>query len=325
MAGNDANTKIVARRIRFVEHVPPGATARRSFEQPRPMHAIEEEIDWSKLTRNGKDSQETDAQNSFLVVFVPPGATGEWNKSGKNWLNNADSPFAKQATISLNGRKKQLALRPDRAVVHCSPKEANSILLGLIDFAFYLRETIAIEEAVAVDEAKAPGDATHAYRIGTNNREHWERMGETIERLAKLRLQFARLEPCLANASPTLPLAAQRLVDRLIDKANVEDRLVAVSDRLEACEDLYEGASDRIADYRLYRTGHWLEIFIIVLLLIEVGLMSAEVYLRWLDYITPVDETSAEEEPAPPHSKSSDSPSKTKHDSSTKHGSTKGQ
>jgi hypothetical protein len=52
----------------------------------------------------------------------------------------------------------------------------------------------------------------------------------------------------------------------------------AASNRLEAFEDLYEGATDRIADYRWYRSGEWLEVGIIFLLLVEIALLGFEIY-----------------------------------------------
>jgi hypothetical protein len=71
---------------------------------------------------------------------------------------------------------------------------------------------------------------------------------------------------------------------RLLKKADVEARLAALNDRLEAKEDLYEGANDRVADYRWYRNGHLLEIAIVVLLLVEALVMSADMYIRYLEY-----------------------------------------
>ena len=50
--------------------------------------------------------------------------------------------------------------------------------------------------------------------------------------------------------------------------------------RLEALEDLYEGANDRVADYRWYRSGAWLEIGIIILLIIETVMISFDFYMR---------------------------------------------
>ena len=59
------------------------------------------------------------------------------------------------------------------------------------------------------------------------------------------------------------------------------DRLEAFNDRLEACEELYEGAVDRITDYRWYEKGLLLEVAIVVLLSIEAALLAFDFYQRY--------------------------------------------
>jgi hypothetical protein len=67
---------------------------------------------------------------------------------------------------------------------------------------------------------------------------------------------------------------------RLRRQARVADRLEWFSERLEAMEDLYEGAHDRVSDYRWFLHGQILEIGIVVLLLAEVVLMALELHAR---------------------------------------------
>ena len=53
-----------------------------------------------------------------------------------------------------------------------------------------------------------------------------------------------------------------------------------MSNRLEACEDLYEGAVDRITDHRWYRKGMLVEIAIVILLFLEVLQVAASLMLH---------------------------------------------
>lgn len=64
-------------------------------------------------------------------------------------------------------------------------------------------------------------------------------------------------------------------------RSPIPERLEAAGDRLEALEDLYEGAVDRINDHRYWRDGHRLEVGIIVILLIECAMIFADLYLRF--------------------------------------------
>ena len=240
---------------------------------------MEEAVDWKNLPAESAGAK----GDQFVVVFVPPGAAGEWRKAGRGFLRSGDSSTDPR-TITVNGNDRKLELQPGRAVVQCPAKDFDAVLAALVEFTFYHGELLDLEQALAADEAHARADAPLAFRITRASRKHWQRWGETIERLAVLRLRFARLEPCLYKASPGLPIEARRVMTRLLDKADIEDRLTAYSDRLEACEDLYEGASDRAADYRWYRGGHWLEVGIIALLLIEGVIMATGVYYQVLDY-----------------------------------------
>ena len=90
--------------------------------------------------------------------------------------------------------------------------------------------------------------------------------------------EAARLESEFAKAPRALAGDARQVMTRLIDEAEVDARLEAASNRLEAFEDLYEGANDRIADYRWYLSSEWLEVGIIFLLVIEVAMLGFQIH-----------------------------------------------
>ena len=79
-----------------------------------------------------------------------------------------------------------------------------------------------------------------------------------------------------------MPPMRPALIRQLSRRATVEDRLSALNDRLEVCEDLYEGAVDRMTDDRWYRKGNLLELIIVILLLIEVVLLGGDMAIRWI-------------------------------------------
>ena len=139
------------------------------------------------------------------------------------------------------------------------------------------------KKIVETHEAQAPDDVGLAHRISHRDRAHWARIGETIETLARARLTFARLEPLFASPARTMSPVARRLMRQLSARLDIPARLEALSDRLEALEDLYEGANDRIADYRGWHKGHVMEIIIILLLLLEIVLMGGDLWLHYLE------------------------------------------
>lgn len=274
---------ITVLRIRFVDQAPPGAKVRRTFREPRPAVAVEETMALAELPMTRSWPEPVD---HLIVVLVPRSAANDWQKRGADWLAPPEHPDAAPAVI-LERKGLKVEWRPGRAVVQGHLDTVDTLLAGLIDFAFYEGQLRVLETALQASETSASTDVAWAYRIDERHSEHWIRFGETIEQLARLRLQFAHLQPHLAHASRTLPPAARRLVQRLHARTDVPPRLEALSDRLEALEDLYEGASDRIADYRWWRRGHRLEVWIIILLLVEVALMSADLVVRFLEYYFP--------------------------------------
>jgi len=150
----------------------------------------------------------------------------------------------------------------------------------LIDFAFFEGELRRLEHALVPYEASAPADVKLAYRIRLDSRPEWERLDRTMEGLSRLRLSFAGIEPSLSSASRSLDPESRRIATRLAIRTGIPARLESFSNRLEACEDLYEGAVDRITDFRGWRRGEILEIIIIVLLVIEVVVMLASPFIR---------------------------------------------
>jgi hypothetical protein len=277
---NGPKPAIVVKRIRFLEQAPDGARVRRQFTQPHRGVAVEEGANLADLPADRAWPEPTD---QLVVVFVPRACAAEWQKKGAGWLDPPDHPEAAPAVV-LERDGHAIHWRPGRAVVLGRVEHAEAVLDALVDFAFHEGELRRLEQALAACEAGAEGDVARAHCIRARDRRAWVRLGETIEHLNRMRLAYARLEPRLARPPRSLPVEARRVAARLARRADVEARLEAFSDRLEACEDLYEGANDRVADYRWYRSGHALEIAIIALLVLEVIIMTSDFYLRFLEY-----------------------------------------
>ena len=197
------------------------------------------------------------------------------------WLLPPDHPDAPLATaVRVDGGR--LRWRPGRAALEGPVDQPDDVVAGLVDFAFYEGQLRQLEAAVIPHERAAVDDSAGAYRVADSGPSTWEHLGRTLERVALLRLAFARLEPRLGRPSRSLTAAGRQVFARLRRHAHVEDRLAGLSDRIEACEDLYEGAVDRITDHGWWRKGHRLESVIVVLLAVEGVQLTAELVLHFL-------------------------------------------
>jgi hypothetical protein len=270
--GSEPGWRVVVKRIRFVDRAPPGARVRRAFEEPRRCVAVEEDVEPGALPAADAGPEPTDR---FEVLLAPNGTPPEWRATGDGWRAPPDHPeVAPAAVVERDGYTVQW--RPGRAVIQGRLDCPEAVLAALTDFAYYEGELRNLEQALEACAAGARADVSRAYRIRFRDREDWARFGERIELLAGMRLRYASLEPRLAKPSRALPVEARRVMARLLARADVKARLEALTNRLDVCEDLYEGANDRVTDHRWYLEGHALEIGIIFLLVLEVCIMTAD-------------------------------------------------
>ncbi len=264
-------------QVRFVADAPPNAIVLRRYLQPRLCFAVETALDSQNLPAQSQEPEPTD---NLTVILIPASeAKGSAKELAERWMTRPPRAEA-VATVEVNHRSNRIQWRPGRALVQGPPEGFPSALAALADFAFYEGELRQLEDDLASREVQAQADALRAHRIRLRDRKHWSRFGESIEQFYRMRLNYARLQPHLASASRALGPDARSIMKRLLREADMDTRLEALSNRLEVCEDLYEGANDRVSDFRWYVASQWLEVTIIVLLLIEIAILATEFYSR---------------------------------------------
>jgi hypothetical protein len=267
---------VSAWRIRFVADAPADARILRQFVDPAPTVAASESIDPANLPTARVWPEPVD---ELYAVHVPNAKAFSAPAIGPQWLLPPDQPGAALAcVVPVEGGR--ILWRPGRLLIEGNVKLPEQILAAVADFAFYEGQLRKIEQAVRAFEATAPSDVPRSYRISSRDQDRWPALVESAEQLSLLRLTAARLEPRAFCPPRDLPRESRRLVSRLAARADIEDRLEALSARLEACEDLYEGAADRITDHKWARKGNRLEIAIVALLLIEVILIIGDLLVR---------------------------------------------
>jgi hypothetical protein len=269
-----SNQALLASHFRFAPDAQAGENIRRRFTQPRSMVAIEQPAEALSMVKPWPETLD-----DLYVVLASTPLTSEARSKIDGWLAAPDHPDARPPlAIPLDAGT--VRWRPGRVVAEGAVDVCKNLVVALVDFSFFEGELRRLEQELLSYEVSASEDVAIAYQVGPAGRTQWKRLGQTIVSISRLRLVFARLEPGLRAASPSLPPDARRVVTRLIAGADVPSRLVAFDSRLEVCEDLYEGAVDRIADFRWYRNGERLEIAIVVLLVLEVILSAWGLRLR---------------------------------------------
>jgi hypothetical protein len=220
-----------------------------------------------------------DTTGILHIAWITGGTADERQELGQDGMAGSPTPDP-MATVVFADEELTVEWRPGLAVVRSPVDRNQSLLAALIDFAFFEGALRQLEVALVGCEAQADADVGRGYGIRWRDRRHWRRFRETTEACARLRAAFVQIRPGLEQGAPGLPARGRRLASRLRRRIQAPTRLEGFSERLEFCEDLYEGANDRVADFRWYLGGHVLEIGIIVLLLAEVVLMALELHLR---------------------------------------------
>ncbi|MBN9121959.1 MAG: hypothetical protein J0I06_22925 [Planctomycetes bacterium] len=270
MSGSDpAPNGITVRRIRFASHSVTSGRVCGTFKHPRLCLAVEEPV-------APTDVKPAAAPDELFVALAPSAAEAEGKAVERDWFPDPSAPDAVDLDTSWRGGR--VRWRPGFAVVFLRGARPNEVLAALAEFAFYEGELRRLEEEMNTREAPAAEDVARAYTIRRRDKDHWPRFADTTAAFARMRLTFARLSPRLAEEPEGS--RSRRLASRLLRRARAASRAEALDTRLEACEDLYEGANDRVADHQGWHQGHVLEIIIVALLLLEVILLCAELVVR---------------------------------------------
>jgi hypothetical protein len=217
--------------------------------------------------------------DSLLIVYVPPEAKEEWERIGSEWLSSKGGPESPEtATVSV--LNDQIHWRPGLAVVEGKVGLRDEVVAALTEFAFYEGEVRSLEQTIETYEAQARLDAPKTIIVKKKDRSDWSRFAAIMESLTQHRITFASLEPRIEKGSRMLKKHSRAIANRLFRAADTSSRMEGLNGRLEVCEEIYDGAIDRIAEYRGWHTGHVLEVIIIALLLLEAGIMAVELILR---------------------------------------------
>ncbi len=254
---------VSALRVRFLAEAPANAAVFARFSDPRSMVAVGESTDAASLALPSTTTTDSVEIITATAVKLPAAKLQEW-------LGDTDRIRVKTELCTVY-------FRPGLVVFHAQADVSQPLIAAVVEFAFYESQLRKLESAIKPAESTADADVSLAYEMTGKTRHQWDRLYRTMEQLYRLRLHFARLEPHMQHAPETLPVEARQVFRRLLSKARIADRLEAASNRLETCEDLYEGAIDRITDYKAYRKGNFLEIAIVILLALEVALM----WMQW--------------------------------------------
>ena len=269
-----------ARRIRFVESLPYGAAALGAFHDPYARWAIGEPRELDVALASSRPS--TPPCDEFAFIFLPSGSTTpiELQRRAEAWMGDS-RVGGEPPLIDLVVQSDRILWRPGGAVAIGSPRRADEVLAGLVEFSYYEAELRRLEREVEGDWPAAEADVSLTHGVDRRSLARRKHVDEMTRRAALRRIRFARLAPRLEKAPLALSGPMRRLFSELAQQAEVVDRLRSLDDRLEVFEDLYELANDRLGELAYFQKEYRLEAWILAMLLVEVLLMVFEIWWSW--------------------------------------------
>lgn len=279
-SGQAANEIAQAQRIVFRADTATGESVVRRFRGPYPRAAASRPLSVDELLATAAVDPPPPDELDFL--FLPSGSASpiELQRSAETWMNDP-ALSAVHPTIDLVLQSDRVLWRPGRAVVLGAGRRLPDLLAGLIDFAFYEGELRRLEQELEAEWSVAEADVPLTHGVDQAALARREHVNQMTRRTALRRIRLARLAPHLEKSSAALPGPARRLSAELALQAEVVERLKYVDERLEVFEDLYELANDRLSEFAYFRQEYRLEVWIVVLLVVEALLILGEMGLSW--------------------------------------------
>ena len=266
-------TGIVTGHIRFVDRPAATDTVVAEFNEPTMGFAVYDALGVEALV----SAVSAEDCEGFRFALLPTGAATPYDirKRIEDWAGVARSDEA----IVLGQLGDQVTWRRDRLMLIGDPARTREILRAVIEFAYYEGNLHRMEREVDTYLRAAENDISLTHQVTDSDLARWPRANEGVKLATLLRMHYVRLETRLERPSSNLAGPARRLVAELALQVDVADRLVAVDDRIEVLQDLYESATDRLSEYSYFRREYRLEVGIIIVLVVEVIAIIWEITL----------------------------------------------
>lgn len=201
-------------------------------------------------------------------------------------LENGDSRIAdmeqwvrsESKTVELNLRHARVIWSSRKCVIVSNTQSHASAVAGVTYFTFFESKLAALLQCVTDYSRTAQKDAALTHQVVKADLVYGPHVNEMTRWSWSARMQHAGIETGLHLLSDFLDPDAKRLVGELANSVNMTDRLEVLNDHLEIMEDLYELANDRLSEFTFYSNEYRLEVWIIVLLVLESAIMLFEAF-----------------------------------------------
>ncbi|MDW5317846.1 hypothetical protein [Rhizobium sp. PL01] len=212
--------------------------------------------------------------DSLDIVKLAPGSETPFavQQLTSDWVNEPLGPNDfDELAIELQLRNGQIRWRGSRIVVQAPRDQFNDVTAAIAAFGWLWLNVERVERKLEADWGVQHGDAL-ALAGGSFGRSQGRRLGERAVEATRDRQWFLRAMRVLERGDSGLSRNARRVFFELCHQLELTKRLTLIGDMIESREALYNQASERMFEFRLFVVSSVLEAAILIAIITEIAL-----------------------------------------------------
>jgi len=214
---------------------------------------------------------------SMALVCIPT-SEGELPPAVRQWVD-ADPSAGGRAALWTAFQGTHIYWSIGRCAILAPTERLEGLRKVILEAGRHERELQAIERSVTECWPALESDAPLAFEFNERSVARRTELQGRLTRAVVLRSRLARISPYLLSPLEHPPTLASQVAERMRERLCMASRFEAAGAQLDVIRDTYEMCGQRASDYFLARTGHQLEMVIIVLL-------AAQLLLWGFEYLT---------------------------------------
>lgn len=214
-------------------------------------------------------------QLAMLLVPVAAGEHTAFVQRLQGWCGQGKTKGPiRSMLLTLQGA--QIVWAPGRVAVLAPPERLQSVARSVVEASFLEHEMRELETTIDAGWNQLQADSPLAFEFTERAEPRRAELSGRFQEVLALRGRYARLTSHILVPHVHPPTLASQIGERFRERAQMEERLDLLDDKLEVFEHTYQMCSERVSDFMNASRGLRLEWAIIVLLLIQVSLLIVD-------------------------------------------------
>lgn len=185
------------------------------------------------------------------------------------WLKSSQAPHSTLNWLKIGHLQIYYQLRRALIIGPLHQFRGEEIIIGLAGFMSLFRRLSKLETEVETDLALAKSDVVLLEDVKGAPLKSWQYANDRAKVNALRRLHYLQLKKRLEFPNSGLNKTAKILFNELKEQEEVSLRLGWIEESLKVCENLYEVANSRIANFSYFYRTYKSELLILSLLLVQ--------------------------------------------------------